>query len=205
MALSTPLYNLKEYPDVYEPSEDSHLFLDALEKDMDYILNRRPLLACEVGSGSGILITALATILKNSCSYFSTDINFSACLATKKTSSLNGANVESIGMNLTSMFRCQFDIILFNPPYVVTENEEILGRGLDRAFAGGEKGRIITDNFLESLPNILSHKGVCYLLLLRENNVEEIEKKLGKAGFQNEIVLERKILGEYLFVYKFYR
>jgi len=205
MSLPTPLYDLSEHPDVYEPREDTHLFLDALEKEANFIRQKQPLLACEVGSGSGILITALATILKSSCAYFSTDVNVSACAATKKTSLMNGASVEVIAMNLTGMFTSQFDLILFNPPYVLTEDREITGRGLNRAYAGGSHGREIIDVFLSSLPNVLSKEGVCYLLVLRENKIEEIKRILGEFGFKNEVVIERKVPGEYLYVYKFFR
>lgn len=205
MRLPTPLYDLKDFPDVYEPSEDSHLFLDALEKDQDSILSKSPKLACEIGSGSGILITGLAQLLKTSCAYFSTDINVSACRATTKTALLNNSCVESVGMDLLGMFRSSFDVILFNPPYVVTESKEIMGRGLDRAYAGGCAGREIIDKFLATLPSSLSENGVCYLLLLKENNVEEVKEKVRGLGLKSELVLERKIPGEHLFVFKYFR
>lgn len=205
MALLTPRYNLHDYPDVYEPCEDTHLFLDALEKDRDYLVNLKPILSCEIGCGSGVLMTALATILKNTCAYFCTDINIRACAATKKTSTMNGVDLETIGMNLTTFLRCQFDIILFNPPYVITRRKEIAGSGLNRAYAGGRNGREIIDNFLKTLPEVLMKNGVCYMLLLKENNIEEIEEYLGKFGFHSEIVIERRIPGEYLYVYKFFR
>ncbi|ERL89921.1 methyltransferase N6AMT1 isoform X1 [Dendroctonus ponderosae] len=205
MGLPTPLYDLKDFPDVYEPSEDSHLFLDALEADQESILARSPKLACEIGSGSGILITGLAQLLKNSCAYFSTDINFSACRATAKTALINNSYVESVAMDLLGMFRSPFDVILFNPPYVVTESDEIMGRGLDRAYAGGCGGREIIDKFLATLPSMLSENGVCYLLLLKENNVEDIKEKIRGLGLKGRMVLERKIPGEHLFVFKYFR
>ncbi|XP_066249052.1 methyltransferase N6AMT1 [Euwallacea similis] len=205
MALPTPIYDLWQFPDVYEPSEDSHLFLDALEKDKQEIVSRQPTLALEIGSGSGILITALGAILQDSCVCFSTDINFSACQATKKTSLLNKVPIESLAMNLTDMFKCCFDVVLFNPPYVMTETEEVSGRGLSRAFAGGFKGRLIIDRFLEVLPKVLSDKGVCYLLLLKENDIKEVVGNLWKEGLKGELVIQRKIPGEHLFVYKFCR
>ncbi|XP_066153793.1 methyltransferase N6AMT1 [Euwallacea fornicatus] len=205
MALPTPIYDLWQFPDVYEPSQDSHLFLDALEKDREEIVSRHPTLALEIGSGSGILITALGTILQSSCACFSTDINFSACQATKKTSLLNKVSIESLAMNLTDMFKCCFDVVLFNPPYVVTESGEVSGRGLNRAFAGGLKGRLIIDKFLEVVPKVLSEKGVCYLLLLKENDIKEVVKNLEKAGLKGELVIQRKLPGEHLFVYKFCR
>ncbi|XP_050296256.1 methyltransferase N6AMT1 [Anthonomus grandis grandis] len=205
MPLPTPHYNLSNHQDVYEPSEDTFLFLDALEKETEFINKKQPLFACEVGSGSGILITGLANLLANPCMCFSTDINISACQATQYTAQLNNKTVEVIATNLFDGLTCDFDIILFNPPYVITNENEVVGRGINRAYAGGELGRQITDRFIEKLPKVLSKNGVCYLLLLKENNVTEIEKMLTKLGFKSEIVLERKIPGEYLYVYKIYR
>lgn len=205
MALSTPLYDLSLYPDVYDPSEDTHLFLDALEQEANAISVRQPLTACEVGSGSGVLITALATILGTSCTYFSTDVNLSACQATRNTAILNQVQIESVRMNLLDMFKHQFDLILFNPPYVVTDENEVCGHGLNRAYAGGGSGRTIIDRFLKQLPKVLSPKGVCYLLLLKENRVDEVQKVLHNKGMHTEVVLSRRVPGEFLYVIKITR
>lgn len=205
MTLPTPLYDLSRHPDVYDPSEDTHLFLDVLEQEGKLILAGQPSTACEVGSGSGVLITALATILGTSCAYFSTDVNLSACQATRNTALLNQVHIESIRMNLLDMFRYQFDLILFNPPYVVTDENEVSGLGLSRAYAGGGSGRTIIDSFLRQLPEVLSPKGVCYLLLLRENRVGEVQKVLYSAGMQSEVVLSRRVPGEFLYVIKITR
>lgn len=41
----------KEYWDyVYEPAEDTFLLLDALEKDLDYIISKKPATILEVSS-----------------------------------------------------------------------------------------------------------------------------------------------------------
>ncbi|KAF7270584.1 hypothetical protein GWI33_016475 [Rhynchophorus ferrugineus] len=203
MSLQTPLYNLNDFPDVYEPSEDTHLFIDALEKDMKHIINSKPTLACEIGCGSGVLIAALAKILKSTCCYFCTDINPKACIATTRTAKMNKVPLECTRMDLTTNLKCKFDIILFNPPYVLTEELEIFGCGLNRAFAGGLRGRSVTDRLLNNLNDILSDNGVCYLLLLKENNIGEIGEKMGEKGFKIKLVIQRKIPGEHLFVYKF--
>jgi len=200
MSLLTPLYDLKCFPDVYEPSEDTFLFLDALECELEYIKSIKPTNIVEVGCGSGVVITSLSSLLKNKCACYAIDINPSACLATAKTASLNDASVECLNMNLLSNFKTSlFDIILFNPPYVVTESSE-LGPGLQSAWAGGINGREVIDKFLLNLRNMLTERGVCYMIAIKENKPDEIREIMSNLGFKTRIIKERKILGEYLYV-----
>ncbi|XP_049817619.1 methyltransferase N6AMT1 [Aethina tumida] len=206
MNLPTPKYNLNDFPTVYEPREDTFLFLDALEKETSYIKKLNPVTVVEIGSGSGVVITSLSHILQHKCVVFATDVNQAACQATKFTAALNHCTVECINMDLLTNFKGKlFDIILFNPPYVVTEDSEIIGTGLSRAWAGGNMGRVIINRLLFKLNEYLSEKGVCYMVLLKENDLDNIVEILASQGFTSEIVLQRKIPGEHLFVYKFYK
>ena len=42
--------HLRHYPDVYEPAEDTFLFLDALQLEREYLAANRPLICAEIGS-----------------------------------------------------------------------------------------------------------------------------------------------------------
>lgn len=202
--MDTPIYNLKDYTDVYEPREDTFLFLDALESELNFIKNLKPTTVVEIGCGSGVVITAISKALKNNCASFSTDINIQACYATLHTSLLNDVYVECLNMNLLTGFKNgAFDMILFNPPYVVTTDEEVHGRGLNRAWAGGINGREIIDNVLDDLNRLLSKNGVCYMVILKENKPTEIKESMLLRGYKCVTVMERKIPGEHLFVLKF--
>lgn len=206
MILDTPKYNLNKYPEVYEPSEDTFLLLDALETDAPFLLNLKPKIAVEVGSGSGVVITGLAFLLKESCVYFSTDINLQACHASRDTADLNSVSLECINMDLLLGFKNNmFDIILFNPPYVVTDSAEISGSGLSRAWAGGTNGREIINKLLCNISEMLTVKGVCYVVLLKENNPQEVINIMKNFKFDSQLVLQRKIPGELLYIYKFFR
>lgn len=205
-SLTTPKYNLKNFTEVYEPSEDTFLFLDALESELNFITKMKPTIIGEIGSGSGVLITALANVLKNNSAYFATDINLQACIATLKTSGLNNCDIECINMNLLDHFKSNiFDIVLFNPPYVVTDPEEISGYSINRAWAGGKNGREIIDTVLENLDKILAKNGVCYMVILKENKPLEIKERMVARGYSVVVIMERKVPGEHLFVYKFYK
>ena len=42
--------------------------------------------------------------------------------------------------------------------------------GLQASWAGGERGRQVIDRFLPQIAQLLSPTGVCYLLILKEND-----------------------------------
>ncbi|ALC39088.1 CG9960 [Drosophila busckii] len=203
-----------DWEHVYEPAEDSFLLLDALEADLDFIEKLQPCLCLEIGSGSGVLITALAKRLSHNTLCLATDINPRACIATKRTALHNGARVDSMRNNLASAIRKRcIDLLLFNPPYVVTSDEELESqrltgetpsteRNLVYSWAGGMDGRRVTDILLEQLDDILSPSGVLYLLLLRENKPDEIIKQLQKLNFKAVKHMERRIPGEHLYILK---
>ena len=87
----------------YEPSDDSFLFLDALEKEYQKIKEIDPVIITEIGPGSGILSTALTKTLstflhdffhfsadkEGKVLTFGVDINLYAAKITKSTYSHN--------------------------------------------------------------------------------------------------------------------
>lgn len=205
----------EDYDHVYEPAEDSFLLLDALEKDLNFLEKLRPSLCVEIGSGSGVIISALAKKIGTDSICLATDINPIACDATRKTAVRNGAQVCPIRCNLTDALRPRtVDVLLFNPPYVVTSDEELQTQQFDTgskpsternlvfSWAGGKDGRRITDILLNKLDDILSPTGVLYLLLLQENKPNEIIKFLDSLRFRATKFLERRIPGEYLHILK---
>lgn len=73
------------------------------------------------------------------------------------------------------------DVILFNPPYVPTSMEELEDAiqkkdVITAAWCGGSRGRVVLDRFLLALPLYLSCPGVCYIVLIRENDVEDVKR-----------------------------
>ena len=116
-----------DYDHVYEPAEDSFLMLDALEDELEAIMESRPALCVEVGSGSGVLSVGLASVLP-ACHFLATDVNPRACSATLGTARANGvANVEALraGSLLGLDLDGKVDVLLCNPPYVATEEIEV--------------------------------------------------------------------------------
>lgn len=207
--METPIVKLTddELKTVYEPSEDSYLLIDALEADLEVLETIKPVICLEIGSGSGIVITALAMALRKHNSYFvAIDINPDACRATRRTSLNNSVDVNVLQMNLLDYVRIKhtFDIILFNPPYVVTDYEEVLDdRLVFKTWAGGKDGRQVMEQVFTTIPEILSDVGLFYLVVIKENDPEYILSAFQKLNMSGRIVGERKIRGEHLFVLRF--
>ncbi|KPI87409.1 putative eRF1 methyltransferase catalytic subunit [Leptomonas seymouri] len=72
-----------------------------------------------------------------------------------------------------------FDVILFNPPYVPTSLEELQDAVskkdvITAAWCGGPRGRVVTDRFLRQLPSVMSRHGACYVVLIKENDVQDV-------------------------------
>ena len=190
---STPKLPFKreEYKYFYEPAEDSFVVLDGLEKDIEMLASFDPSLALEIGPGSGIAISFLARLFP-SCFCVGVDINEKACEATAKTASFNNVVVDCVRGDLLSSFRnSKFDIILFNPPYVLTGDEEVGQKDITAAWAGGMDGRSVIDRILPVIHQYLAVNGIFYLITVKENNLEDIKEKMSKTGFKSDLVLYR--------------
>lgn len=215
--LTTPDYShfsQADYDIIYEPSEDTFLFLDALESDIHSLNDHvRPEVIVEIGSGSGLVINFLAMHLNNSNEklFIATDINQNACRATQRTSEKNspGRVIQVINCDLVTplrdRLRKKIDVLLFNPPYVVTEGDELGSRSLQAAWAGGERGRQVMDRLFPLLDELLSQRGVLYLVCIRQNDLDDIERVMSEYGFSMRCVLSRKAGIEHLFVLRFDR
>jgi tRNA G46 methylase TrmB len=89
----------EDFEHVYEPSEDSFLFMDALGKDMASLKEQRPQQVVEIGCGSGCVTSYLAKQLVGP-SYLAVDINRHAVEASRRTFEANGVDVELVQVSL---------------------------------------------------------------------------------------------------------
>lgn len=95
---------------------------------------------------------------------------------------------------------------MFNPPYVPTPASELLGDGISRSWAGGEKGREVLDLLLPQVQHLLAPRGVFYCVLLSSNVPSEVEAILQKeGGFEAQMILRRRAGAEDLQIVRYAR
>ena len=164
---------------VYVPAEDSYLLADNLEiKKGQSVL--------EIGTGSGI-VAMYASRLTDDITV--TDINFDACELARKNFAENGIeNIEILWGNLFEVVENKkFDVILFNTPYLPTEDDEVLENTINYAFDGGLNGRKVIDLFLNEVGNHLNDGGIVQMIQSSLSGNDETLARLDEMGFIAEI------------------
>ncbi|KAL2870762.1 S-adenosylmethionine-dependent methyltransferase [Aspergillus lucknowensis] len=246
--IPTPDTSHVSYDTIYEPSEDSYLFLDTLSSSSESTWLRSrfttpspsPLLL-EVGCGSGVVLaflTANSTLIlgRRDVLALATDVNSDACTATRETVTRavedrqqqeeeptesvsrtgEGDEPKSVclatvtGDLATPLRPGTVDVLLFNPPYVPTDDVPGLPPAaaatsplgsvtiaelsksdkferdsyyLSLTYAGGRDGMEITDRFLDAIPESLDPiRGVAYVLLCAQNRPEEVKARIRGWG-----------------------
>jgi len=178
---------------VYEPAEDSFLLADAALEEAEPGMR-----VLEIGAGSGFVSAVLRANVKG-IRVLATEINPHAALCAKA----NGVEVIR-----TDLFRglkpggpeASFDLILFNPPYLPTSEEEKVPGWLNYAFDGGVSGRETLDRFLDKVRNYLKPGGKILVLISSITGLEAVKERMEKLGFEVDVVRRKKISFEELMV-----
>ena len=206
------LYEAEFAGAVYEPSADSFAFLDALEQDSPTLLDVRPTISLEIGCGSGIVTAFLHKLLQDAghqCSFLSCDINATATNASLVTYGTNRVPCDVVLSDFASPLlpRLQHavDVLLFNPPYVPTEENEMHSTGIEAAWAGGVDGMEVVNAFLPMANRLLAPSGLFYLVLIEQNRPKEVIQRAREAfGWDGEIIFRHQC-GERLYILRFQR
>ena len=170
---------INTHDNVYIPAEDSYLLAENLEIKPDQSV-------LEIGTGSGI-VAMYASRLSDSITV--TDINFDACELARKNFEAN--DIEGIEILFGNLFEPvenrKFDVILFNTPYLPTEEGEVLDDTINYAFDGGLNGRKVIDLFLDEVGNHLNDGGIVQMIQSSLSGNEETLQRLDELGFIAEI------------------
>ena len=170
---------------VYSPEADTYLLLEAALKEI-----RPGERVLEIGTGSGYIAAAL----KEVADVIATDINPHAVYAAKQ----NG--VEVVRSDLADGLRGLFDLVIFNPPYLPTRDEEKIDDWLEYALDGGVDGRAVIERFAREVGRVLAPKGRILLLISSLTGIDTTIDIFKSAGYRVEIVERRQVFGEELVV-----
>jgi len=171
---------------VYEPAEDSFLFAENLTVNHEDRV-------VDVGTGCGILGILAA---EKAAEVFAIDINPFAVQCAKENAKLShvAKRMLFIQGDLLAPIKIgkEFDLILFNAPYVPSEESE--GRSwLERAWAGGLSGRKTIDNFIHEAPRHLRPHGEILLMQSTLSDVEETLRSFEERGLSVDVVARQNL------------
>jgi release factor glutamine methyltransferase len=167
--------------EVYEPAEDSFLFAENLRVEA----GARVL---DMGTGSGILGVLAA---KQASEVIAVDVNPYAIQSAKQNAKRNScqSNMNFLQGDLFTPLteEAKFDLILFNSPYLPSEQGED-ATWLGRAWAGGKTGRQVIDRFISQAPQHLEEKSEILLMQSNLANVEQTQEQFLAYGLKTETV-----------------
>ena len=179
-------YTFDVFEDVYEPAEDSFLFADNLKVNGGDVV-------IDVGTGCGMLGIIAA---EKAAQVVAVDINPHAVRCTRRNAILNHVNDKMfcIQGDLFAPIRdgAKFDLILFNAPYLPSEDTEETS-WLESAWSGGSSGRCVIDSFVHDAPNYLKPEGRLLLLQSTLSNVNDTVEKLERENFTVAVVAEKAL------------
>ncbi len=189
---------------VYEPQEDSYLLLAHIKK-----LARGKVL--DMGAGSGILAQGAATNPAVEQVY-AVDIDEQAVSEliqsqnkpdkpSKPGEPIRSDRTGNIKVSCSDLFANvseKFDTIIFNPPYLPSEEKD-----KNPALDGGAKGYELIKRFLEQAKKYLTPAGFILMVFSNRTGKKEVDKAITKQGFEFELLEKKQIaFFEELYVYK---
>ena len=198
----------KQWEKVYKPSSDTFYLCDVINQLSDKF-SKNPIIL-EIGSGSGY-VTAYTNKLLNSKNMlpisFCTDININCCLKTLETCERNNLIVFPFRDDFFSHFNGKIDILIFNPPYVETDDKELEDAlkkcSIEASWAGGEDGAVVEYQCLEFINknrDKLSQNFMFILLLDSHNLPKKMKKWCRDNNLNMDIFSKKRCEGELLYV-----
>ena len=174
---------------IYSPEEDSYLLQEILEKEIPNLLKENiNLKFLEVGIGSGIQLQSIEKLGIKKENIFGVDINIDAIKQCQE------LGFHCINSDLFENVNENYDIIIFNPPYLPkTENED---KESELITTGGKIGSEIINKFLIQSKKHLNKNGKIYLL------ISSLTQGINWLDYKKELVGEKKLFFEKLEVWK---
>ncbi len=178
---------------IYFPAEDTYLLIKAARAEVqptDRVL--------EIGTGSGAVAKSVSEVTP---SVLAVEINPHAAQYAHEVNS-----IEVIRGDLFDPVCGEFDLILFNAPYLPTDPAERFDDWLEYALDGGPSGREVVERFLREAPSRLATFGRILLLISSLTGIDEVLKICHAEGLIALVTVEeRQEDGETLYVLRISR
>lgn len=171
---------------VYRPAEDTFLILD-------HILPGNTVL--EIGCGTGIISVYCAKLGRTvTCC----DVSPSARLCTERNSMRNQVDLKIVDSQLFGNISGEYDTIIFNPPYLPTEDryEE------SEQWNGGHDGFDVIRPFLKSASEFLTESGSIYIIFSSLTDVDQLIAEFGQYSFKEKA--RQSFFFETIFLYQLF-
>jgi len=168
---------------------------------MGHMLVPRGAQVLELGTGSGAIAAAAALHVGREGRVVATDVNPLAVRCARGTVRLNGVEgrVEVLlGDLFEPVVGRQFDVILFNPPYLARR----AGSLLERAWCAGSRYELI-ERFLAEVREYLNPGGAVQILFSSAAPLGLVLDMMQRYGFRVKVVAQGSILGGLERIYLF--
>lgn len=189
-------YKIKFCESVYAPESDTYLFIDKIN-----FVNKKDRLL-DMGTGTGIHAIYFSKFFRK---VYAVDINPYAIYCAMNNAKLN--EIQNIIFVLENLFNSfpntfTFDTILFNPPYLPTEDYARTTKKtrnyLNSAWSGGPTGNETISIFLKHARQHLSNNGNIFFLISSLTNPDRVFKILEEERYQYVIIHKEKLFFEEL-------
>ncbi|HZX12575.1 MAG TPA: HemK2/MTQ2 family protein methyltransferase [Candidatus Nanoarchaeia archaeon] len=171
---------------IYEPAEDSVLILKRVKECC------AGKMVLDLGTGSGILAEEAQKCAKE---VLAADINEEAVLQVRR------KGIKAVVSDLFSNVKGEFEVILFNPPYLPEEPLE--DEGTRQLTTGGKLGTEIIERFLKDVKKHLASGGK--ILMVTSSLTGDVEFLFRKYRFQYQRIDQKNLFFEELFLYALWK
>jgi len=178
---------LVTFPGVLRPPSDALLLAHRLQQER---LDERSSVL-DMCAGSGIL--AIVAAQSGAGHVTAADISRRAVLATRLNAKLNGVRVRVVRGDLFAAVHGErFDLIVSNPPYLVSASDRLPRRGAKRAWEAGRSGRAFLDRICDGARHHLRPGGVLLVVHSSLCSEQATVDALGRQGYDVRIAARQR-------------
>ncbi len=169
--------------EVYEPAEDSFLAADTVLEELNKL--EGGLNVIDIGCGSGILGLVAATNANVGKVLFvdTNDRALELCRVNiNRNMGIVRADCDVVKSDLFAEVTGKFDMIIFNSPYLPSDEKEKSKDKLASAWSGGEAGIEVSKKFLHQVVSHMADGAEVILVVSSLGDVETLQNEINALG-----------------------